>query len=201
MIRVLLAEDQGMMRSALVQLLGMEPDIEVVAQLGNGLEVLPAALREKPDVAVLDIEMPGQSGLEVAEVLREQLPGCKVMVVTTFDRPGYLRRALDAGVRGFLAKDGSVEDLAQAIRRVLAGEQVVDPQRAMAALSVGSNPLTPRERDVLAAAADGAAVADIATRLRLSRSTVRNYLSSAIGKTNTRNRMGAVNLARRNGWL
>ena len=201
MIRVLLAEDQGMMRSALVLLLGMEADIEVVAQVGNGLEVLPAVLSAKPDVAVLDIEMPGQSGLEVAETLRDQAPGCKVMVVTTFDRPGYLRRALDAGVRGFLVKDGSVEDLARAIRRVLAGEQVVDPHRAMAALSVGPNPLTPRECDVLVASADGAAVADIAARLFLSHSTVRNYLSSAIGKTNTRNRMEAVNMARRNGWL
>ncbi|RFU36753.1 DNA-binding response regulator [Actinomadura logoneensis] len=201
MIRVLLAEDQGMMRGALALLLDLEDDIEVVAQVADGAEVLPAALRTRPDVAVLDIEMPNRTGLDVAADLRRELPSCRVLIVTTFGRPGYLRRAMEAGARGFLVKDGPIEDLVAAIRRVLAGEQVVDPVLATAALSVGPNPLTDRERDVLAAAADGATVADIAGRLHLSESTVRNYLSSAIGKTGSRNRIEAVGAARQNGWL
>ncbi|MFC6883943.1 MULTISPECIES: response regulator transcription factor [Actinomadura] len=201
MIRVLLAEDQGMMRGALALLLGLEEDVEVVAQVGEGTEALETALRTRPDVAVLDIEMPGRSGLDVAADLREQLPSCKVLIVTTFGRPGYLRRAMEAGASGFLVKDGPIEDLVEAIRRVLAGEQVVDPTLATAALSVGPNPLTDRERDVLSAAADGSTVADIAARLHLSESTVRNYLSAAIGKTGTRNRIEAVGTARHNGWL
>ncbi|MFC4913458.1 response regulator [Actinomadura gamaensis] len=201
MIRVLLAEDQGMMRGALALLLDLEDDIEVVAQVADGAEVLPAALATRPDVAVLDIEMPNRTGLDVAADLRRDLPSCRVLIVTTFGRPGYLRRAMEAGARGFLVKDGPIEDLVAAIRRVLAGEQVVDPALAAAALSVGPNPLTDRERDVLAAAADGATVADIAGRLHLSESTVRNYLSSAIGKTGARNRIEAVGAARQNGWL
>lgn len=201
MIRVLLAEDQGMMRGALALLLDLEDDIEVVAQVADGAEVLPAALETRPDVAVLDIEMPNRTGLDVAADLRRDLPSCRVLIVTTFGRPGYLRRAMEAGARGFLVKDGPIEDLVAAIRRVLAGEQVVDPALATAALSVGPNPLTDRERDVLAAAADGATVADIASRLHLSESTVRNYLSSAIGKTGSRNRIEAVGAARQNGWL
>ncbi|MCP2335598.1 response regulator [Actinomadura rupiterrae] len=201
MIRVLLAEDQGMMRGALALLLDLEDDIEVVAQVADGAEVLPAALETRPDVAVLDIEMPNRTGLDVAADLRRDLPDCRVLIVTTFGRPGYLRRAMEAGARGFLVKDGPIEDLVAAIRRVLAGEQVVDPALATAALSVGPNPLTDRERDVLAAAADGATVADIAGRLHLSESTVRNYLSSAIGKTGARNRIEAVGAARQNGWL
>ncbi|KAB2346404.1 response regulator transcription factor [Actinomadura rudentiformis] len=201
MIRVLLAEDQGMMRSALALLLDLEEDLEIVAQVADGGSALAAALQSEPDVAVLDIEMPGRSGLDVAADLRRELPSCKVLIVTTFGRPGYLRRAMEAGASGFLVKDGPIENLVDAIRRVLAGEQVVDPALAAAALSVGPNPLTDRERDVLTAAADGSTVADIATRLHLSESTVRNYLSSAIGKTGARNRIEAVGTARHNGWL
>ncbi|AXQ59090.1 response regulator [Streptomyces koyangensis] len=200
-VRVLLAEDQGMMRGALALLLGMEPDLEVVAQVGSGDEVLGAALEQRPDVALLDIEMPGLSGLEAAALLRDQLPECRVVMVTTFGRPGYLRRAMDAGAAGFVVKDGPVEELAEAVRRVLRGETVIDPALAAAALSAGPNPLTGRERDALNASADGATVADIAVRLRLSESTVRNYLSAAIGKTSTRNRMEAVREARLQGWL
>ncbi|MEU2832680.1 response regulator transcription factor [Streptomyces lavendulae] len=201
MIRVLLAEDQGMMRGALALLLGLEEDIEVVAQVGAGDEILAAALEARPDVALLDIELPGRSGLDAAAELRSRLPGCRVLILTTFGRPGYLRRAMEAGAAGFLVKDGPVEELAVAVRRVLAGEKVIDPSLAAAALSAGPNPLTPREIDVLVAAADGATVADIAGRVHLSESTVRNYLSAAIGKTGTRNRMEAVRAARRQGWL
>jgi two-component system response regulator DesR len=201
LIRVLLAEDQGMMRGALALLLGLEDDIEVVAQVSAGDRIVPTALDVRPDVALLDIELPGRSGLDAAAELCERLPGCRVLVLTTFGRPGYLRRAMEAGAGGFLVKDGPVEELAAAIRRVLAGERVIDPALAAAALSAGPNPLTPRERDVLSAAADGATVADIAGRLLLSESTVRNYLSAAIGKTGTRNRMEALRAARHNGWL
>jgi two-component system, NarL family, response regulator DesR len=201
MIRVLLAEDQRMMRGALALLLGLEPDIEVVAEVGTGDQVVPAALAHGPDVALLDIEMPGRSGLDAAVELRSALPGCRVLFLTTFGRPGYLRRAMEAGASGFLVKDGPVQELAAAIRRVLAGERVVDPALAAAALSAGPNPLTVRERDVLTAAADGSTIADIAGRLHLSESTVRNYLSSAIGKTGSRNRIEAVQAARSHGWL
>ena len=200
-IRVLLAEDQGMMRSALALLLGMEDDIEVVAQVESGDRALAAALDARPDVALLDIELPGRSGLDVAADLRARLPECRVLMLTTFGRPGYLRRAMEAGARGFLLKDAPVEELASAIRKVLAGQQVVDPALAAAALSAGPNPLTSRERDVLRAADGGTTVADIAARLFLSESTVRNYLSSAIGKTHARNRIEATETARRNGWL
>ncbi|MEU3350215.1 response regulator transcription factor [Streptomyces sp. NPDC037389] len=201
MIRVLLAEDQGMMRGALALLLGLEDDIEIVAQVGNGDDIVPKALEARPDIALLDIELPGRSGLDAAADLRTRLPGCRVLILTTFGRPGYLRRAMEAGASGFLVKDGPVEDLAAAIRRVLAGERVIDPALAAAALSAGPNPLTQRERDVLSAAVDGATVADIAAKVHLSPATVRNYLSAAIGKTQTRNRMEAVRAARRNGWL
>jgi two-component system response regulator DesR len=200
-IRVLLAEDQGMMRGALAMLLGMEEDIEVIAQVEAGDRVVGVAMETKPDVALLDIEMPGRSGLDVAADLRGKLPSCKVLILTTFSRPGYLRRAMESGASGFLVKDGPVEELAGAIRKVLGGQQVIDPALAAAALSAGPNPLTDRERDVLTAAADGATVADIAQRLFLSESTVRNYLSSAIGKTGSRNRIEAVQAARANGWL
>ena len=201
MIRVLLAEDQGMMRGALAMLLDLEPDIEVVSQVAAGDEVVPAALANSPDVALLDIEMPRLDGLSAAADLRRALPSCRVLILTTFGRPGYLRRAMEAGASGFLVKDSPVEDLAKAIRRVLSGETVIDPALAGAALSAGSSPLTERERDVLTAALDGATVADIATELHLSESTVRNYLSAAIGKTGTRNRIEAARTARHNGWL
>jgi len=201
MIRVLLAEDQGMMRGALAMLLNLEPDIEVVSQVAAGDEVVPAALANSPDVALLDIEMPRLDGLSAAADLRRALPSCRVLILTTFGRPGYLRRAMEAGASGFLVKDSPVEDLASAIRRVLRGETVIDPALAGAALSAGPSPLTDRERDVLTAALDGATVADIATELHLSESTVRNYLSAAIGKTGTRNRIEAARTARHNGWL
>ncbi|MET9480600.1 response regulator transcription factor [Streptomyces sp. NPDC006638] len=200
-VRLLLAEDQGMMRGALALLLGMEEDMEVVAQVATGDAILEAALTAHPDVALLDIELPGLSGLDAAAELRDRVPGCRVLILTTFGRPGYLRRAMEAGAAGFLVKDGPVEELAGAVRRVLAGETVIDPALAAAALSAGPSPLTARERDALNASADGATVADIAAKLHLSESTVRNYLSSAIGKTSTRNRMEAVRAARRQGWL
>ncbi|MEV0444891.1 response regulator transcription factor [Streptomyces spectabilis] len=200
-VRVLLAEDQGMMRGALALLLGMEPDIEVVAQVGAGDEIVRTALTARPDVALLDIELPGRSGLDAAAELREECPDCRVLILTTFGRPGYLRRAMEAGAAGFLVKDGPVEDLAEAIRQVLRGETVIDPALAAAALSAGPNPLTPREADALRASADGATIADVAAALHLSESTVRNYLSAAIGKTGTRNRMEAAREARRQGWL
>ncbi|MEU9879744.1 response regulator transcription factor [Streptomyces phaeochromogenes] len=200
-IRVLLAEDQGMMRGALALLLGLEADIEVVAQVGTGDAIVGAALESRPDVALLDIELPGISGLDAAALLRDEVPDCRVLILTTFGRPGYLRRAMEAGAAGFLVKDGPVEELAEAIRRVLTGETVIDPALAAAALSAGPNPLTTRECDVLKASADGATVADIASKLHLSESTVRNYLSSAIGKTATRNRMEAMREARQQGWL
>jgi two-component system, NarL family, response regulator DesR len=201
LIKVLLAEDQGMMRGALALLLNLEDDFEVVGQVSAGDQIVPTAHEVRPDVAVLDIEMPGRSGLDAAAELHAELPDCKILIVTTFGRPGYLRRAMEAGASGFLVKDGPVEDMAHAIRRVLAGERVVDPELATAALSAGPNPLTSRERDVLAAAVDGSTIADIAGRLHLSESTVRNYLSAAIGKTGSRNRIEAVRAARHNGWL
>jgi two-component system response regulator DesR len=200
-VRVLLAEDQRMLRGALALLLGMEADMEVVAQVGAGDLIVDAALAHRPDVALLDIELPGMSGLDAAAELRERVPDCRVLILTTFGRPGYLRRAMEAGAAGFLVKDGPVEELAAAIRKVLAGETVVDPALAAAALGAGPNPLTARECDVLKASVDGATVADIAARLHLSESTIRNHLSSAIGKTGTRNRMEAVREARRQGWL
>ncbi|MBD0747077.1 response regulator transcription factor [Streptomyces sp. CBMA152] len=200
-VRVLLAEDQGMMRGALALLLGLEEDMEVVAQVAAGDRIVETALTSRPDVALLDIELPGLSGLDAAAQLREECPECRVLILTTFGRPGYLRRAMEAGAAGFLVKDGPVEDLAEAIRRALRGETVIDPALAAAALSAGANPLTAREVDVLNASVDGATVADIAGKLHLSESTVRNYLSSAIGKTQTRNRMEAVRAARQQGWL
>ncbi|MFB0620073.1 response regulator [Streptomyces sp. AGS-58] len=200
-IRVLLAEDQGMMRGALALLLGMEEDIEVVAQVSAGDAIVDGVLTHRPDVALLDIELPGLSGLDAAALLRDRAPDCRVLILTTFGRPGYLRRAMEAGAAGFLVKDGPVEELAGAVRRVLGGETVVDPGLAAAALTAGPNPLTAREREVLTVARDGATVADIAGRLHLSESTVRNYLSSAIGKTGTRNRAEAVREARQQGWL
>ncbi|MFD9290937.1 response regulator [Streptomyces sp. NPDC060030] len=200
-VRILLAEDQGMMRSALALLLGMEPDFEVVAQVAAGDEIVDAAHLSRPDVALLDIELPGRSGLDAAADLRTEVPDCRVLILTTFGRPGYLRRAMEAGASGFLVKDGPVGDLAKAIRQVLAGETVIDPALAAAALGAGPSPLTPRERDALNASVDGATVADIAGKLSLSESTVRNYLSSAIGKTGTRNRVEAMRAARRQGWL
>lgn len=201
MIRVLIAEDQVMVRGALATLLGLEPDIEVVAHVGSGDVVVSTAERVSPDVALLDIEMPGLDGLAAAEELHRALPDCVVIILTTFGRPGYLRRAMDAGATGFLVKDGPAEELAAAIRRAAVGEWVIDPALAAAALSAGPNPLSPREREVLVAAADGATNAHIAQRLMLSEGTVRNYLSAAIQKTGAANRVDAAHIAERQGWL
>jgi two-component system response regulator DesR len=201
MIRVLLAEDQAMTRGALAALLGLAGDIEVVAQAGRGDEVVPAALTARPDVALLDIEMPGGDGLTAAAELRRQLPACKVLILTTFGRPGYLRRAIESGVVGFLVKDAPAAQLAESIRRAMAGERVIDPELAVTALSDGTNPLSERERDVLAAAARGAAIAEIATALHLSEGTVRNYLSVAIQKLDAHNRVEAAHIAEQKGWL
>ena len=201
MIRVLLAEDQAMVRGALSALLSLEEDIEVVAGVAQGDEVVPAALETRPDVALLDIEMPGGGGLSAAQALHERLPACRVMILTTFGRSGYLRRAMESGAAGFLLKDAPATELAVAIRRVMAGERVVDPELALMALSEGHNPLTSREREVLATSLDGASIADIAARLFLSEGTVRNHLSVAMQKLGARNRMEAAHLAERRGWL
>jgi two-component system response regulator DesR len=200
-IRVLLAEDQGMMRGALATLLDLEDDLEVVATVDSGDQVVPAALEHQPDVALLDIEMPGLDGIAAAGRLRAALPACKVLILTTFGRPGYLRRAMEAGASGFLVKDSPAETLAEAVRRVVRGERVIDPDLAVAALSAGPNPLSPRERDVLAAAAGGAPLDEVARRLHLSEGTVKNYLSAAIQKTGARNRIEAARIAERHGWL
>ncbi len=201
MIRVLIAEDQGMVRGALATLLSLEDDIEVVAQVARGDEVLAAASAVRPDVALLDIEMPGQTGLEVAEELHTALPECRVLILTTFGRPGYLRRAMAGGVAGFLLKDAPAAELAAAIRRAVAGERVVDPGLAAAALSEGDSPLTPREHEVLFASRQHATVAELAHALYLSPGTVRNHLSSAMQKLDARNRAEAVRVAEEKGWL
>lgn len=198
---ILIAEDQTMMRSALAALLDLEDDMTVTATVTRGDEVLAAAQRVRPDVVLLDIELPGRSGLDVLGDLVAALPSGAVVMVTTFGRPGYLKRALETGARGFLVKDDPVEELAAAIRRVLAGEIVVAPHLAAQALSAPPNPLSEREREVLHASAGGVTIAEIAERLHLSASTVRNYLSSAIGKTQTRNRAEALTHARERGWL
>jgi two-component system response regulator DesR len=200
-IRLLLADDQALVRSALAALLELEDDFEVVAQVGRGDEVLDAALAGEPDVALLDIEMPGLDGLAAAAVLAERLPGCRVIILTTFGRPGYLRRAMESGALGFVVKDAPAERLADAVRRVAEGQRVVDPVLAAATLAGGPTPLTGRERDVLVAARGGATVADIAGRLHLSEGTVRNYLSAAIAKTGVRNRVEALRVADEKGWL
>jgi two-component system response regulator DesR len=201
MIRILLAEDQGTVRDALAILLGLQPDLEVVATVARGDEVAGVASVAQPDVAVLDIEMPGMDGLEAAAQLRERLPACKVIILTTFGRPGYLRRAIKAGVRGFLVKEAPAAQLAAAIRRVVAGERVVDPGLATAALSEGDSPLTEREHEVLAATARGESIASIAASLHLSEGTVRNYLSEAIQKLGAQNRVEAARIAEQQGWL
>ena len=200
-VRVLLAEDQAMVRGALSALLSLEDDIEIVAEASRGDQVLPAALNTLPDVALLDIEMPGGDGLEAAAVLHERLPSCLVVILTTFGRSGYLKRAMESGAVGFLLKDAPASELAKAIHRVMKGERVVDPALAAAALSEGDNPLTEREREVLAASEGGATIEDIAARLYLSEGTVRNYLSTAIKKLGTRNRVEAARLAEKKGWL
>jgi two-component system, NarL family, response regulator DesR len=201
MIRLLLADDQSLVRGALAALLSLESDLEVVAEVERGDLVVPAACDVRPDVAVLDIEMPGLDGIAATAALREALPACRVLVVTTFGRPGYLRRAMEAGASGFLVKDAPAAQLADAIRRVHQGLRVVDPALAAETLATGESPLTGRERDVLVAARSGGTVADIARLLVLSEGTVRNYLSSAMGKTGARTRAEAVLIAEERGWL
>jgi two-component system response regulator DesR len=201
MIRLLIADDQDLIRSAFAALLGLEPDFEVVATVGRGDEVIDAARKHRPDVALLDIEMDGIDGLTAAAVLAEQVPGCRALILTTFGRPGYLKRAMEAGARGFVVKDAPPERLAEAIRRVAAGELVVDPALAAETLAHGDSPLTARERDVLTTARTGQTVAEIASILFLSEGTVRNYLSSAIGKLGARNRTEAIQTAEARGWL
>jgi two-component system response regulator DesR len=200
-IRVLLAEDQGTVRGALAALLRLEADMEVVAEVERGDAVVPKAREVRPDVALLDIEMPGGDGLSAAKALHQQLPSCRIVILTTFGRSGYLRRAMDSGVVGFLLKEAPASQLAVAIRRVMEGERVVDPELALAALAEGNNPLTNREREVLSVALSGASLADIAAQLILSEGTVRNHLSTAIQKLGAHNRMEAARLADQRGWL
>lgn len=200
-IRLLLADDQALVRGALAALLGMEPDLVVVAEVGSGAEVVPAALEHRPDVALLDVEMPELDGIAATAALRDAMPQVRVLMVTTFGRPGYLRRALQAGAAGFVVKDTPAAKLADAVRRVHAGLRVVDPTLATDSLMFGDSPLTERETDVLRAARDGAGVSAIAARVFLSEGTVRNHLSSAIGKTGASNRAEAVRIADENGWL
>lgn len=201
MTRVLLAEDQAMVRGALAALLRLEGDIQVVAEVGRGDEVVAAALRAKPEVALLDIEMPGMDGLDAAKALGESLPDCRIVILTTFGRSGYLRKAMESGAAGFLLKDAPAAELAAAIRRVMNGERVVDPELALLALSDGGNPLTPREQDVLKASLEGASIADMASRFFISEGTVRNHLSTAIQKMNAQNRVEAARFAEEKGWL
>jgi two-component system response regulator DesR len=200
-IRILLADDQALVRGALSALLGLEHDIEVVAEVGRGDEVLDAVLEHRPDVALLDVEMPGLDGISAAAVLRDRAPDTRVLIVTTFGRPGFLHRAMKSGASGFVVKDTPAAQLADAVRRVHAGLRVVDPSLATDSLVAGESPLTARETDVLRAALDGSPVATIAGRLFLSEGTVRNHLSAAIGKTGAANRAEAVLLATGNGWL
>jgi two-component system, NarL family, response regulator DesR len=200
-IRVLIAEDQAMVRGALASLLALEGDIEVVAEVERGDEVLAAARRTAPDVALLDIEMPGCDGITAAAELVRALPGTRALILTTFGRPGYLRRALEQGASGFLLKDAPAKELAAAIRAVAAGQRAVDPALAAAALAEGDSPLTAREEEVLAAASRHDSAGDIAAALHLSEGTVRNYLSAAIRKLGARNRGEAIAVAREKGWL
>jgi two-component system response regulator DesR len=200
-IRLLLADDQALVRGALATLLELEPDMTVVAEVGRGDEVVAAARESNPDVALLDVEMPGMDGIEATRALRAVLPDVKVVIVTTFGRPGFLRRALVAGANGFVVKDTPARQLADAVRRVNSGLRVVDPTLAADSLAVGESPLTARETEVIRAARAGGSVSDIAAAVFLSEGTVRNHLSAAIGKTGARNRADAVRIAEENGWL
>jgi two-component system response regulator DesR len=200
-IRVLIAEDQAMVRGALASLLALEDDIEVVAEVERGDAVLDTARAQRPDVALLDIEMPGLDGISAAAELAAEVPETRTLILTTFGRPGYLRRAIESGVQGFMLKDAPAEQLADAIREVNSGQRVIDPGLAAAAIADGVSPLTAREHDVLAAARNQATAAEIAGALYLSEGTVRNYLSSAIRKLRARNRTEAVRIAEEKGWL
>ncbi|TDO46186.1 two-component system response regulator DesR [Kribbella sp. VKM Ac-2527] len=200
-IRLLIADDQALVRGALAALLDLEPDLEVVAEVGRGDEVVESARTTKPDVALLDVEMPGLDGIEAAAALRAAVPGVRALIVTTFGRPGYLRRAMEAGAAGFVVKDTPAAQLADAVRRVHQGLRVVDPSLAAETLVAGTSPLTARESDVLRSAREGGTVADIARELHLSEGTVRNHLSAAIGKTGARTRAEAARIAVDSGWL
>jgi two-component system response regulator DesR len=200
-IKVLVAEDMHLIRGALVALLALEADMQVVAELDRGDEIIPTALRVRPDVAVIDIDLPGMDGLTAADQLHAALPECRTLILTGLSQPGNLLRALKAHVRGFILKDAPARSLADGIRRVAAGQRVIDPDLVADALETGASPLTPRETDVLRATEDGMTTADIAARLSLSPATVRNYLSNAITKTNARNRIDALRIARAAGWL
>ncbi|MCL6732901.1 MULTISPECIES: response regulator transcription factor [Streptomyces] len=201
MIRILLAEDMHMVRGALVALLALEGDLTVVAEVERGDRILPTALEHQPDVAIIDVDLPGLDGLSAAAQLAQQLPSCRTLILTSLGRPGTLRKALAAQVGGFLLKDAPPDRLADAVRDVAAGKRVIDPQLALAALDNGENPLTPRETEVLRLAADGAEAADIARLLFLSVGTVRNYLTTVVTKLNARNRVDAIRVARESGWL
>jgi two-component system response regulator DesR len=200
-IRLVLADDEALIRDAVAALLGLEEDLEVVAVAGTGPEAIAVVERHRPDVAVLDLQMPGADGIEVAEAVARCVPGCGVVIVTSHGRPGYLKKALAAGVRGFLPKAAPAAVLAAAVRQVAAGGRYVDPELAADAISAGDSPLTPREADVLELAADGAPVEDIAQRAALAPGTVRNYLSSAVAKLGVTNRHEAVRVARSRGWV
>jgi two-component system response regulator DesR len=200
-IRLVIADDQALVRGALAALLGLEEDIEVVAELADGAGVVSAVLEHAADVAMLDVEMPGLDGISAAAAVRRAVPTCRVLMVTTFGRPGYLRRAMQAGASGFVVKDTPARQLAEAVRRVHSGLRVVDPLLAAESLTSGDSPLTEREVEVLKAASDGGTVADIAKAAMLSEGTVRNYLSAAMAKTGGRTRAEAVRLAHENGWL
>lgn len=201
MIRVLIAEDHHLIRSALVALLSLEDDMEVVAELERGDTIVATALDTLPDVAVLDLDLPGMDGLAAARELHEQLPECRTLVLTGLSQPGHLLRALQVHVRGFILKDAPAEALVDGIRRLAAGERVIDPELVAAALETGPSPLTDREADVLRAAEGGSPTDQIATELSLAPATVRNYLSNAITKVGARNRLDAIRIARNAGWL
>lgn len=201
MIRVLIADDQHLVRGALAALLNLEADIQVVAECADGDEVAPALDTQPADIALLDVQMPRQDGLRTAAELKISHPGVKVLILTTFDRPGYFRQAFEAGAHGFLIKDSPPAELIAAIRRVYSGDKVVDPQRAMLSVETQNNPLTEREREILGLAATGAPVSKIASTVHLSAGTVRNHLSNAIGKTNTTNRIEAARIAADQGWI
>ncbi|GMA21879.1 response regulator transcription factor [Arsenicicoccus piscis] len=200
-IRLLLVDDQALVRGALAALLALEPDLEVVGEVGRGDEVVDACAKLQPDVVLMDVEMPGLDGLEATALVRQRYPSIRVLIVTTFGRPGFLRRAMQSGAQGFLVKDTPARQLADAVRRVHSGLRVVDPTLAADSLAFGESPLTARETDVLRAAATGHTIAQIARSVHLSEGTVRNYLSSIIGKTGASTRAEAVQVATENGWL
>jgi len=200
-IRVLIAEDQNLLREALTSILSHEDDIEVVAEVARGDQVVAAARAAAPDVALLDIELPGVDGLAVAAGLTSDVPNCRCLILTVFSRPGYLKRAVTAGAAGFILKDSSPRELTEAIRRVAAGERVLDPRLAMSAIEHGDNPLTPREREILRMSTEGQTAGEVARRLAISEGTVRNHLSVAIQKLHARGKVEAARLAEQRGWL